>query len=84
MAKAGERFIADVQASGYHLRLISEVAIPGCKAIVYDLKGKKILFQEMAPNLASSKARAEEFAKALVSGRPTIVWQHITAWLQLL
>ncbi len=78
MAKAGERFIADVQASGYHLRLISEVAIPGCKAIVYDLKAKKIVFQEMAENLESSKAKAEGFAKTLVSGRPTIVWQHIT------
>jgi alpha-acetolactate decarboxylase len=77
--KAGERLIADLQASGYHLRLISEIATPGCKAMVYDVKGKKVLFQEMAENLETSKAKAEDFAKTLVSGRTAIVWQHITA-----
>ncbi len=78
MARMGERFIADVQASGQHLRLICEAVPAGYKAIVYDLKAKKVLFQELAENLESSKAKAEEFAKTLVSGRPTIVWQHIT------
>ena len=47
--------------------------------MVYDLKAQKVLFQELAENLEDSKAKAEEFAKALVSGRPTIVWQRITA-----
>ncbi len=76
--KAGERFIADVQASGQHLRLICEVVPEAYKAIVYDVKAKKVLFQDLAENLDGGKAKAEEFAKTLVSGRPKIVWQHIT------
>lgn len=79
MRKSAGRFIADVQASGYHLRLISETEPAGCIAIVYDLKAKKVLFKESAENPEASKAKAEEFVKALVSGRPRVVWQHITA-----
>jgi alpha-acetolactate decarboxylase len=79
MRKSAGRLIADVQASGYHLRLISEIVPAGCTAMVYDLKAKKVLFQELAENLEDSKAKGEEFAKTLVSGRPTIVWRHITA-----
>jgi hypothetical protein len=79
MGNSAERFIADVQASSYHLRLISEPAAPGCTAIVYDLRTKKVLFKESAENLEASKAKAESFARELVSGKLTIVWQHITA-----
>jgi hypothetical protein len=78
MGNSAERFIADVQASRHHLRLISEPAAQGWTAIVYDLKAKKVLFKESAENLEVSKAKAEGFAKELV-GRSTIVWQRITA-----
>ena len=71
--------MADVQASGYHLRLISEPAAQGCRAIVYDLKAKQVLFKESANNVELSKAKAEVFARELVSGKRTIVWQRITA-----
>jgi hypothetical protein len=79
MARSGERFIADVQASCYHLRLISEIGPTEYTAIVYDLKGKTVLFRSSAESLEASKAKAESFAKELVSGRPMVVWQRITA-----
>lgn len=79
MVTSGERFIADVQTRSHHLRLISEATPAGWTAIVYDVKGKKVLFKEAAESLETSKAKTETFAKELVSGRPPIVWQHITA-----
>ena len=79
MGNSAERFIADVQASSYHLRLISEPAAQGRAAMVYDLKANKVLFKESAENLDASKAKAEAFAKQLVSGKATIVWHRITA-----
>lgn len=79
MVKTGERFIADVQASGQHLRLICEAVPTGYKAIVYDLKSRKVLFQELAENLQTSKEKAEGFANTLVSTQVKIVWLRITA-----
>jgi len=48
MGNSTGRFIADVQGSRRHLRLIAEAAGHGWTAMVYDLKTKKVLLKESA------------------------------------
>jgi hypothetical protein len=77
----GDGFVADVDVSGQHLRLFSEIYELGHRAVVYDVNSKHEVARNDADSLEHGKEVAEESAANYlkyvhgITPLPAVNWQ---------
>jgi hypothetical protein len=76
MENVGERYVAEIDAEGRHLRLFSELTMTGTIALVYNMKSKQAIIQKSVNDLREGQEKCEECATGLLSKPPKIVWTH--------
>ena len=76
MEKVGEQYVADLNAEGQHLRLRSELTKDGPRAVVFDLKAKQEIINELVGNLKDGREKCEDCAKGLLTEPIEIAWTH--------
>ncbi len=76
MENVGERYVAEINTEGKHLRLFSELTMTGAIALVFDMKSRQAIIQESVNDLKEGQEKCEECAKGLLNTPPSIVWEH--------
>jgi hypothetical protein len=74
MERFGERFVAEVKADSWHLRLFSEFTVTGPMALVWDMKTNQPIIHTPAKDLNEGREKCEVCVKGLLLKSPIIVW----------